>query len=94
MTTEEKLLKNWIVTQFENGAGVSAAEAESDMDAIWTSFAHAAGVPPKQIPENELSRLRIFFNEEWSNAYAEEHSKHALFVKSLAEKVATRAKLR
>ena len=94
MTTEAEKLKIWIVTQFKNGADVSPEEAEIDMQTIWTSFAVAAGVPPHQIPENELSRLRIIFNEEWHSVVAETHEAHAPFVKSLATKVAARAKLR
>jgi hypothetical protein len=94
MQTEAEKLKKWMVTQFRDGTSVSEDEAVSDMEVIWASFATAAGVSLLQVPENELARLRILFNEEWAKVVAEKHQDHAPFVKSLATKVAARAKLR
>ncbi|MEA9914533.1 hypothetical protein VDG39_17770 [Xanthomonas campestris pv. raphani] len=94
MQTETEKLQDWIFKQFRDGADVSKDEATSDMEVILVAFANAANVPLNAIPEQELIRLRVLFNEEWAKAVAEGHGSHAAFVKSLATKVASRAALR
>ena len=94
MQTETEKLKNWIFKQFRDGANVSEDEATSDMEVIWVSFAVAASIPVNSVPEQQLIRLRVLFNEEWAKAVAEAHDSHTAFVKSLAAKVASRASLR
>jgi len=88
------MLRKWIVTAFSSRRGVTLLEAESDMDAIWSSYAMAARVSPYDMPEDEIARLKILFDEEWAGADVAGHAGHSKFVKDLAERIAKRAAMR